>query len=92
MTRLAAAVTALTRPSRTVLPPVLPAMFAALAPHARGIVGFAYRHPRLMRPLLLRAMRTGSDETAAMIRTTRTVTQLRGPPRRTCCRSRRRPS
>jgi carboxypeptidase PM20D1 len=61
-----------------VLPPVLPAMFAALAPHARGIVGFAYRHPRLMRPLLLRAMRTGSDETAAMIRTTRTVTQLQG--------------
>jgi carboxypeptidase PM20D1 len=78
VTRLAAAITALGRPSRTVLPPVLPAMFAALAPHARGIVGFAYRHPRLMRPLLLRAMRTGSDETAAMIRTTRTVTQLRG--------------
>lgn len=76
--RLAAAVTALARPSRAVMPPVLDAMFAALAPHARGVIGFAYRHPRLLRPLLLRVLARTSDETAAMIRTTRVVTMLQG--------------
>jgi carboxypeptidase PM20D1 len=76
--RLAEVITAIARPSRAFLPPVLDAMFATLAPHARGVVGFAYRHPRLMRPLLLRALARGSDETNALIRTTRIVTQLQG--------------
>jgi carboxypeptidase PM20D1 len=78
VTRLAAAITAIARPSRARMPPVLEAMFATLAPRARGIIGFAYRHPRLLRPLLLRVLARGSDETSAMIRTTRTVTQLQG--------------
>lgn len=76
--RLAAAITAIARPSRPVMPPVLDAMFAQLAPHARGVIGFAYRHPRLLRPLLLRILSRTSDETAAMIRTTRVVTMLQG--------------
>jgi carboxypeptidase PM20D1 len=76
--RLAAAVTAIARPSRAFIPPVLDAMFATLAPHARGLIGFAYRHPRLLRPVLLRVLARGSDETAAMIRTTRVVSMLQG--------------
>ncbi|MGN6325503.1 M20/M25/M40 family metallo-hydrolase [Pseudolysinimonas sp.] len=77
-TRLAAAITAISRPSRAAIPPVLEAMFEVLGPRARGLVGFAYRHPRLMRPLLLRALARGSDETHAMIRTTRVVSRLQG--------------
>ncbi len=76
--RLARAITALARPSRAIMPPVLSAMFATLGPHARGLTGFAYRHPRLMRPLLMRALARGSDETNAMIRTTRIVSRLQG--------------
>jgi carboxypeptidase PM20D1 len=76
--RLAAAITAISRPSRAFLPPVLEVTFAQLAPHVRGAIGFAYRHPRLLRPLLLRALARGSDETNAMIRTTRIVSRLEG--------------
>jgi len=76
--RLARAITAIEPPSRAAIPPVLSSMFEVLGPHARGMVGFAYRHPRLLRPLLLRALARGSDETHAMIRTTRVVSRLQG--------------
>lgn len=60
------------------LPPTIFPTFAALGRRARGVVGLAYRHPRLFRPLLLRALSHGTDEANALIRTTRVVTRLRG--------------
>ena len=60
------------------LPPTAFPMFAALGARARGILGLAYRHPRLFRPVLLGALTRGSDEANALVRTTRVVTRLRG--------------
>lgn len=77
-TRLAAAIQRVSRPVPAALPPTAYPMFAALAARARGILGLAYRHPRLFRPVLLRALASGSDEANALIRTTRVVTRLRG--------------
>lgn len=76
--RLARAILRVSRPVAAVLPPTAYPMFAALAPRAGGILGLAYRHPHLFRPLLLRALKGGSDESNALIRTTRAVTRLRG--------------
>jgi carboxypeptidase PM20D1 len=76
--RLARAIQRVSRPAPPVLPPTAYPMFAALASRARGVLGLAYRHPRLFRPVLLRALARGSDEASALIRTTRVVTRLRG--------------
>jgi carboxypeptidase PM20D1 len=76
--RLARAILRASRPVPAALPPTAYPMFAALASRARGVLGMAYRHPRLFRPVLLRALASGSDEASALIRTTRVVTRLRG--------------
>jgi carboxypeptidase PM20D1 len=76
--RLARAILRVSRPVPAELPPTAYPMFAALAARARGVLGLAYRHPRLFRPVLLRALASGSDEASALIRTTRVVTRLRG--------------
>lgn len=76
--RLARAIQRVSRQVPAVLPPTAFPMFAALGARTRGIVGLAYRHPRLFRPLLLRALSRGSDEANALVRTTRVVTRLRG--------------
>jgi carboxypeptidase PM20D1 len=77
-TRLARAIQRVSRPVPAGLAPTAYPMFAALAARARGVLGMAYRHPRLFRPVLLRALAAGSDEANALIRTTRVVTRLRG--------------
>jgi carboxypeptidase PM20D1 len=76
--RLARAILRVSRAVPAGLPPTAYPMFAALGGRARGLLGVAYRHPRLFRPILLRALATGSDESSALIRTTRAVTRLRG--------------
>jgi carboxypeptidase PM20D1 len=76
--RLARAIQRVSQPVPAGLPPTAFPMFAALAARARGVLGMAYRHPRLFRPVLLRALSRGSDEANALIRTTRVVTRLRG--------------
>ncbi|WP_395638801.1 M20/M25/M40 family metallo-hydrolase [Pseudolysinimonas sp.] len=76
--RLARAIQRVSRQVPAGLPPTAFPMFAALGSRARGILGLAYRHPRLFRPVLLRALTTGSDEANALVRTTRVVTRLRG--------------
>jgi carboxypeptidase PM20D1 len=76
--RLARAILRVSRPAPAVLPPTAYPMFAALAARARGVLGLAYRHPRLFRAVLVRALASGSDEASALIRTTRVVTRLRG--------------
>lgn len=76
--RLARAIQRVSRQVPAGLPPTAFPMFAAVGAHARGVIGFALRHPRLLRPLLLRALASGSDETNALVRTTRVVTRLRG--------------
>lgn len=54
------------------------AMLRVLAPHAHGPVGAMLRALRVTRPLVLAALARASDETAAMVRTTRAVTVLEG--------------
>lgn len=76
--RLARAIQRVSRQVPAGLPPTAFPMFAALASRARGILGLAYRHPRLFAPVLLRALSGGSDEANALVRTTRVVTRLRG--------------
>ncbi len=76
--RLARAVRRVSRPAPADLPPPAYPMFAAIGGAARGLLGLAYRHPRLLKPVLLAALDRGSNEAAAMIRTTRVVTRLRG--------------
>lgn len=76
--RLARAIERVSRPVRAGLPPTTFPMFAALGSRAGGILGLAYRHPRMFRPVLLRALTRGSDEANALVRTTRVVTRLRG--------------
>jgi carboxypeptidase PM20D1 len=76
--RLARAIQRVSRQVPAGLPPTAFPMFAALGSRAGGILGLAYRHPRLFRPVLLRALTRGSDEANALVRTTRVVTRLRG--------------
>lgn len=76
--RLARAIIRVSRDAPAGLPPTVYPMFAALGGRAGGVLGLAYRHPRLFRPVLLRALARGSDEAHALIRTTRVVTRLRG--------------
>jgi len=76
--RLARAILRVSRAVPPGLPPTAFPMFAALGRRAGGILGLAYRHPKLFRPILLRALASGSDEANALIRTTRVVTRLRG--------------
>ncbi|MGV3712524.1 peptidase dimerization domain-containing protein, partial [Pseudolysinimonas sp.] len=76
--RLARAIQRVSRQPPAHLPPTAYPMFAALGRRARGIVGVAYRHPRLLRAVLLGALSRGTDEANALIRTTRVVTRLRG--------------
>lgn len=76
--RLARAIQRVSRQPPAHLPPTAYPMFAALGRRARGIVGVAYRHPRLFRAVLLGALSRGTDEANALIRTTRVVTRLRG--------------
>lgn len=75
---LARAIARVTRQPPAHLPPTMFPMFRVLGAAAGGMLGVAYRHPRLLRPLLLRALSTGSDEANALIRSTRVVTRLRG--------------
>ena len=51
-------------------------MFAALAPHATGAIGWALRSARVTGPMLLRMLARGNDETRALVRTTQAVTML----------------
>jgi carboxypeptidase PM20D1 len=60
------------------MPPHAETMFRAMSRHVRGPLGVVYRHPRAFRRLLLRALAAGSDETNALIRTTRVVTLMQG--------------
>lgn len=76
--RLARAIQRVSQQPPAHLPPTAYPMFAALGRRARGIVGVAYRNPRLFRPVLLGALSRGTDEANALIRTTRVVTRLRG--------------
>ena len=76
--RLARAIQRVSQQPPPGLPPTIFPTFAALGRRATGVVGLAYRHPRLFRPVLLRALSTGTDEASALIRTTRVVTRLRG--------------
>lgn len=76
--RLARAIQRVSTQPRAGLPPTIFPTFATLGTRARGLVGLAYRHPRLFRPVLLRALSSGTDEANALIRTTRVVTRLRG--------------
>lgn len=76
--RLARAIQRASRQVPSGLPPTAFPMFAALGSVATGMLGLAYRHPRLFRPVLLGALARGSDEANALIRTTRVVTRLRG--------------
>ena len=76
--RLARAILRVSRQVPAGLPPTAYPMFAALGSRARGLLGLAYRHPHLFRPVLLRALTRGSDEANALVRTTRVVTRLRG--------------
>jgi carboxypeptidase PM20D1 len=76
--RLARAIERVSRPVAARMPDPAYPMFAALGSRARGVLGVAYRHPRLLRLVLLRALTRGSDEANALVRTTRVVTRLRG--------------
>lgn len=76
--RLARAIQRVSQQPPAHLPPTAYPMFAALGRRARGLVGVAYRHPRLFRSVLLGALSHGTDEANALIRTTRVVTRLRG--------------
>ncbi|MEO8527709.1 MAG: M20/M25/M40 family metallo-hydrolase [Pseudolysinimonas sp.] len=76
--RLARAILRVSRPVPAGMPPTMAPMFAALGARATGVLGLAYRHPRLFRAVLLGALARGSDEANALIRTTRVVTRLRG--------------
>lgn len=76
--RLARAIQRVSQQPPAHLPPTAYPMFAALGRRARGIVGVAYRNPRLFRSVLLGALSRGTDEANALIRTTRVVTRLRG--------------
>lgn len=76
--RLARAISRVSVQPPAFLPPTALPMFAALAGSARGILGFAFRHPRALKPVLLAALGRGSDEASALIRSTRVVTRLRG--------------
>lgn len=76
--RLARAIQKVSRPVPAGLPPTVYPMFAALGSRARGVLGMAYRHPKIFRPVLLAALTRGSDEANALVRTTRVVTRLRG--------------
>lgn len=77
--RLAQAIVRLNaRPARATLSAPTASMVRALGCTRRGVVGFALRHPRLFRAPLLAVLSRASPETAAMVRTTRAVTQLSG--------------
>jgi carboxypeptidase PM20D1 len=56
-------------------PPVL-SLFAALGPHATGLIGWALRSAKFTSPLLLQLFSRGTDEMRAITRTTQAVTQL----------------
>ena len=49
----------------------------SLAPHSRGLRRPAYRHPALFAPLIKKIM-TGAPATAALVRTTRAATMIKG--------------
>lgn len=75
--RLARAIVRLNdRPFPARLPAPAREMFAALAPHADGAMGWALRSARLTAPLLTAVLARGGDETRALVRTTQAVTML----------------
>lgn len=75
--RLARAIVRLNdRPFPARLPAPAREMFAALAPHASGAMGWALRSARLTAPLLTAVLARGGDETRALVRTTQAVTML----------------
>jgi carboxypeptidase PM20D1 len=77
--RLARAVVRLdARPFPARFSPTNLEMLRVLGPHATGAAGWAFRNLWLTRPLLLRLFARLGDETNAMVRTTRAVTQLSG--------------
>lgn len=77
--RLARAIVRLNRrPFRASFTPTTIEMIRTLGAHARGPLRFVFTNLWLTRPLLLLLFGRLSEETAAMIRTTQAVTQLRG--------------
>lgn len=53
-------------------------MFTSFAPYSHGILGFLFKHVKLLRPLLCLIMPKVSPTAAAMLRTTIAFTQARG--------------
>ena len=66
------------RPSRAALPEPSIAMLVAVSGRASGARGWLYRHARAFRRPLARVMARSGPEQAAVVRTTRAVTRLRG--------------
>jgi carboxypeptidase PM20D1 len=58
------------------LNPAIRAMITTLAPHARGGIGFAFRHLRVTAPLVLAVLTRTSDISNALTRTSLAVTML----------------
>lgn len=65
-------------PSRASLPEASIAMLEAVSARASGVRGWLYRHARVLRRPLARVMARSGPEQAAVVRTTRAVTRLRG--------------
>jgi len=65
-------------PSRMSLPEPSIAMLEAVSARASGVRKWLYRHARLLRGPLARAMARSGPEQAAVVRTTRAVTRLSG--------------
>jgi carboxypeptidase PM20D1 len=77
--RLARAIVRLNRrPFRAGFSAPTEEMIRTLGAHATGALRFVFTRLSLTKPLLLPLFRRLSDETAAMIRTTQAVTELRG--------------
>ncbi len=75
--RLAKAIVRLNeRPFPARFSPTAIEMFRTLGDHATGAVGWAFRHVRFTRPLLLRVVARSGNELTAMVRTTQAVTIL----------------
>lgn len=65
-------------PNKLEFTPTVLEMFKRLGPHAKGTLGFAMRHAKLLSPLLKKVLPTVSSKGAAMLRTTMAWTMCSG--------------